>query len=563
MKFRAIPHYYRTLLGIFSCSCVLVGATVWLVIPLYKLHQQNELVLTAVGYLASKEPVSAMTVARHALEMNSRNLSAMQVMAEAAELQGSADALTWRHRIVELAPALSNRIALVATALKLEDSPFPQAAKALDEFDAAGRKTTDYHRLSGELALKLRNLDEAEAQYQAALEQEPQNDEFNLKLSSIQLAARDAAVVAKARDQLDRLSRHPRLGAEALRHLSAYHVTTHDLGKAQVTSQRLLRDVNVVYSDRLGYLTILKLKGDPEFSRFLAELQRTSVKDPDEVYQLGKWMSGADMADEGLKWLQSLPFGLQWQQPVPKAVAACYEAKKDWFKLEAFLREQTWGEEEYIRTALMAHALFNQGEQKLAHANWQKSVQLAADRIEQSTELVRLAQSWTWPIEAEELLWQIVSRFPDDRSALRSLYRYYLASDNTMGLYKVHTALVKLDSSETTLKSKVASLSFLLNTEINKAQELAHDVFTKDPRNAGFVSTYAYSLHLQGKTSDALKLMSSLPPSELEVPEVAAYYGILLAAAGEPEKARKYLAMAERAQILPQDKKLLLRASGM
>src|SRR4029079_3532314 len=151
-----------------------------------------------------------------------------------------------------------------------------------------------------------------------------------------------------------------------------------------------------------------------EFPAYLKSLQTGAMKDAREVYQLGSWMSASGMAQEGLQWIQSLPFALQVQQPIPKAVAACYAARNDWPKLESFLREQSWGDDDYIRMALISQALFNQGEKKLAHFNWQKAVQLVSGRMDWMSDLSKMAQSWGWQIEAEELLWTIVSNFPND-----------------------------------------------------------------------------------------------------------------------------------------------------
>jgi hypothetical protein len=58
---------------------------------------------------------------------------------------------------------------------------------------------------------------------------------------------------------------------------------------------------------------------------------------------------------------------------------------------------------------------------------------------------------------------------------------------------------------------------------------------------------------LQGRTAEALKIIETLTPAELENPAVASYYGVLLAASGQGEKARRYFAKAETAAILPEE----------
>jgi hypothetical protein len=46
----------------------------------------------------------------------------------------------------------------------------------------------------------------------------------------------------------------------------------------------------------------------------------------------------------------------------------------------------------------------------------------------------------------------------------------------------------------------------------------------------------------------------------LEDPSIAGYYGLILKATGNPEKARVYFDRAGRAKLLPEEKKLFDRA---
>ena len=53
--------------------------------------------------------------------------------------------------------------------------------------------------------------------------------------------------------------------------------------------------------------------------------------------------------------------------------------------------------------------------------------------------------------------------------------------------------------------------------------------------------------------------MSQLKPEDLEKPQIAAYYGIFLAAAGDP-RAPEFLDLGSQAQLLPEEKMLLEKA---
>jgi hypothetical protein len=57
--------------------------------------------------------------------------------------------------------------------------------------------------------------------------------------------------------------------------------------------------------------------------------------------------------------------------------------------------------------------------------------------------------------------------------------------------------------------------------------------------------------------------MDQLSPDQLRDPSVAVYYGLILAAAGQKEKAREYLGRASQANLLPEEKALVARAESI
>ena len=107
---------------------------------------------------------------------------------------------------------------------------------------------------------------------------------------------------------------------------------------------------------------------------------------------------------------------------------------------------------------------------------------------------------------------------------------------------------------------KYAWLSLLLDSDLPKAHKLAAQLYAKNPTNMSFACTYALSLLKQDHASTALSLFQPLKAEPLKDPAVAAYYGVVLAAAGETEAAKPFLAAAEGAQLLPEEKTLVALA---
>ncbi len=106
----------------------------------------------------------------------------------------------------------------------------------------------------------------------------------------------------------------------------------------------------------------------------------------------------------------------------------------------------------------------------------------------------------------------------------------------------------------------MAMIAMLLDAQELKPYALAQEVYAKSPQNPSCASTYAFSLYQQKKYDEALKVMQRLTPQELNDPSVAGYYGLILKATGDTNKAKVYLAWTSKAHLLPEEKKLFDRA---
>jgi TPR repeat protein len=110
------------------------------------------------------------------------------------------------------------------------------------------------------------------------------------------------------------------------------------------------------------------------------------------------------------------------------------------------------------------------------------------------------------------------------------------------------------------IKNDLAVTAMLLGAKEFNPHELALEVFTKAATNPSFASTYAYSLLIQKKAPDALRVMEHLNTLDLEKPSISGYYGVILQGSGDREKARKYLDLAAKSTLLPEERKLFEKA---
>jgi predicted Zn-dependent protease len=529
--------------------------------PAYRHYQEKRAIERAKQSMAKGDFRSANLSARQTLQANPLNLEACEIMADLAERSHSPAVLDWRRRIVEVAPTIPNKLLLVSSALRVQAPPYPLAAQTLDEIKDTAGGVAAYHAVSAELALRLKKPTDAIAQFEKASRLEPTNELHQLNLAVLQLQSTNKSAVSAARATLERLRASTNVGMVALRWLVAESLDRNDLSSAERFSRQVLADAHSAPDDRLQRLTILQRSKNPELKTYLAALQTNSLTNATEVYAISAWMIGHDMAGYALVWLTNCPAKLRAEQPVPLALVDCYLARKDWQGLDASLQGQKWGDLEFLRSAFLSRAAAELNQKLVAETRWRGAIRGAGDRLGPLTALMTMATTWGREQAREDLLWQIAQRFPRERWALRELERLYLAAGNTRGLNKVYTTMISYAPSNFIYQNNLAATSLLLKLNLPKTHALAKEVFTLHPKEAIVTSTYAYSLHLQGRTKEALGILGKLSPEALETPSVALYYGVLLASSGETNKAGKYLGIAQKGDLLPEEKALVAEAA--
>jgi thioredoxin-like negative regulator of GroEL len=174
--------------------------------------------------------------------------------------------------------------------------------------------------------------------------------------------------------------------------------------------------------------------------------------------------------------------------------------------------------------------------------------------------LLRVAAQWNWLGDAEDLLWRLISRYPGEKWARDGLARMLLSDGRTRSLMALYGQEAQASPADLSAKNNLAMLALLLDARELRPHELAREVYLKSPANPFYASTYAFSLHIQDKSADALKVFQRLKPQELEQPSIAVYYGMVLQATGNSNKAKKYLDLASKAPLLPEERKLVDRA---
>jgi len=530
----------------------------------YGVWKNKHLISLARQFMAKSDPRNALLCLEQVLRSNPHNVQAVRIMADISDAAHSPSALLWRSRLVALEPhSLDDRLALAATAIVLHD--YATATNTLEGVDPPGKKTVPYLLAAGAAAALTRDPGKAQAEYLEVLKLDPQNVFAQLNLSVIRLHGTNISEVAEARTSLQSLrynSTNGLLRCQALRELAVYALINHQNNEALADSKQLLQETNSAFQDRLLQLNIMQSASSADFRPTLATVQKDAAADPAKIVELTDWETERLSPRDALTWLTTLPSNMQTNQSVEFLTASCYSLLRDWRGLQAHIERQNWSDIDFVRHAYLARALRGQDLNDSSKAEWELAVKGTDGQKETLVMLFRLVADWGWLTEGEDILWSIVKRYPGENWAVQSLTQILTAGGRTRSILELYSGEMKRNPTDINNKNNVAYTALLLDAQELKPYDLAKAVYSQSPTNASYAATYAFSLYLQGRNTEALKVMQQLKPQELQRPDIAGYYGLILKANGNRDNARAYLNWSFKARLLPEEKKLFDQAKA-
>jgi predicted Zn-dependent protease len=497
-----------------------------------------------------------------ALQANPSSVEATKLTADLLEAAGSPAAIGWRIRACDLQPPnMTNRLDWAQTAVKLRD--LKSAEDALSGLDEDARSTARYHKVAGALAWNQGKAEEAEQHYQQARRLEPENASNILNLDTISLLSTNGQIAAAARLSLQSLAAtNGPYALDALRRLAQEAAKRKDLPDALGYAMRVATNSAATFADKLDCLNLLTATQNTDARFWLASLKQNATNSPSNVFALGRWLARNDNPTNALNWLSSLPQTVQTNQPVPLIITDFQIAVKDWPGLIATVEKKDWGESEILRLALESLARRSLGQEDAAQELWKRARRQSARRLDRLYRLTQLTSAWDWAPERADVLMEIVSEFPREKWAVQLLVTQLHDAGATQELEQLLSKLSAADPANLELKASLARVCLLRKSQLPTAHRLAKEAYDTAPDNPLVLSTYAYSLLLQGQKDEAVHILDNLKPAALQIPWVAACYGVIEAQSGNKQAAREPLERAQAAKLLPEEMELVRLAKA-
>lgn len=525
----------------------------------YLAWKERRLIRAARVYLQNDKPQELRLALDSVLALNPNNAEAARLSAQALLKIGSAKALPWLRRAVELAPDdIDDQIALAEGALRFGQNQ--EAAKVIKEAEPKARGRADYQDLAGRIAQQLGGAAaaQAEAHYAEAVRLDPQNATYRLHLYVTRLSSPDRAVREEARETVSKLSSEPLSRAVALRALVVDAVKSMHTDRAVELAAELNGLPDRLFTDKIMYLEVLRLVGSPEFQTQLTQAQQEAAQKPTNIISLLIWMNSNNFSLLARDWALRLPAEVTAPADIRMEIARSFIAFGDWKKLRYFLANEQWGDTDFMRRAFLSRCSRElESSETPSKVAWAEAINAAGGRGEALLALAGIALQWKWDAEATDALWQAVSKSNRSNEALSALGVFYFNQRQTAGLYRVYSLLMDRNSGDPSVRNNFAIFSLLLDKDKNHALTLARELHEKDPASPVFASTYAFALYCTDQNSKALEVMNGLKPAELKDPSIAAYYSAILSAAGREAEAQTYREIARDATLLPEEARKL------
>jgi thioredoxin-like negative regulator of GroEL len=530
-------------------------------VRLYSGWHQTRLLREAASMLQQGRFSEATQTARQLLAQHPNSLPALYVLAEAAEKQNLEEAISWREQIARLqSKDADSQLNLVSAALRF--GKLDLAREVLNRIPPNDRDRATFHVVAGWLASAEGNFAEQEEQFAAAVKKEPKNDLYQFNLAALQI--HDAQKNAKARENLERLSKLAPYRTGALRALLNDAVARNDLSAADNFAQQLQMSQEVTFGDYLLCLNFYRKLDDKKFRLLLERVKPFAAKNPSDLASLMEWMNRNGLTGELIKWIEKLPSEKLTSPPASVMVADAYANTKNWTRLKRWTRKGTWGDSDYLRLAYQAIAA-HQSRQDSADSDfqalWRAAQQSTHDEPERELVLARLASKWNLKKESEQLWLRVAEDPPLRREALEALRRLYRGDNDTVKLYDVLQRLHDSSPNEAPIMADLARLGLNLEQNVERSHDLAKEAHDRAPNELNCAVTYAFSLYRLGRSAEALSIIQGLPTDQLRDPHAAVYAALLLADGSQIDAAKDYVA-ATNDEIYPEEKKVLDEAKA-
>ena len=527
----------------------------------YREHRQRRALRQAEAFSANQDHANAALALQVALEADPQNAGAWRAAAGVLERAGDPRALELRRQVLEANPdSMEALLALAATALRFNDTAQAEASLARVPSEQADQPAV--LRLRAALSIAQGKPDAARQTLETLTKIDPSNAVMRFNLAALELQYGDALTKERARDDVTKYANDVTgpLRLAALRELARDAAERGDLAGAIARLDLLITLSGSSFADELLRLDLVTRANESRLAAVQAEVAMHAARSAEKATTYAAWLIVRKRAVEARAWLESLPPTVVTERAVGAVRADCLGQAGDWSAMSEALVNGAWGSvrADAIRQAILARSKPDV-QPTDRRAAWNKVLMLAGDDLTTHRVLLRLARLWKWEEETDQTLLAIMSRFPDQSWVFKTLVSAAFARRDAGELKVAYDAWHRAHPGDARVAGDWAMITLLLEPSPlpSDAKETDHRLHAAAPKDPFYATADALAHYQRHEAKEALAIMERLGTTDLAVPGRALYHGLFLAAAAQKVRARAALELAQRAPLLPAERRLL------
>jgi len=272
---------------------------------------------------------------------------------------------------------------------------------------------------------------------------------------------------------------------------------------------------------------------------------------------------GQEQQSGAVGWLALVAATTRSTATTDMQLADSLYAAPDWAGLRELLRGTRWKDREYLRSALLAYVLRQDGDLLQSRQAWGQALAIADRDMARLRDLRALVTQWQWAPERLETLNLIFEGDPADHLLLTNLLGTYRDAGRTADLERVLRLYVGSNTDPTDEAVAQAYYSLLLDTNIARAHVVARNAFEAMPADPVRRIVYAFSLWKQHRAAEAMPLLAEMKSGTVsELVPVPLLRATIQAQMGARDEAEASLAQFRPESALPEEVSLAGKISG-
>lgn len=533
-------------------------------VPRYARWKQQRALVQAREFMDKRDAASAQVALEVALKAVPGDPNALRLAADMLEQVGAPQAMRLRRAVVEAVPNSAEDAAkLVVCCIRFGD--FNAAKDALSGTSPALSAQTPMLQAALAYAASTSDTIVVAALLDELRKRTPDSVELKRSEALLYLQNPSEKRREEARAQLDQIAReNPALGLDIERGLASDAIRRKDYADAERRWRAIVANPKSVFNDRLQLANLELLVQKKPLEQLMPPLAKAAGTEADAPV-FAQWLLVQGHGKEMLAWLDTLPAKVRDLPAVQASRVDAYAQLKDWDHLFPALEAGGWGPfpREVLKVVVAAQALDEPSHLNLRREAWDVAVTKAQTSLSALRTLQRLASLWGWTDEAERALWAIARGYPDQTWAHQALFNIFREKKRTTDMRDVLRTLRDSDPSVPRYQHDWALLTLLTepNSTWNQAKETMKKLHDTEPKNATYITGYAFALAQAERGPEAVALVNQLADTDRDYPPRAPYlafvYGVGKNAAGV-EAAQKRGANVD---FLPEETFLFSRAN--